>query len=132
MKIGNHNYFLSWREPWHKFEVKIQLSKKISRKIFEKCLKQVGCGLALKNDPKSASSRSCRTGTGSTDGISAGIGAWTWCPLTHPESSRCLRRSWQEVRQRLIFINFGCIMDRALSGMRCEVVFKVGLDSCSR
>jgi len=20
MKIGNHNYFLSWREPWHKFE----------------------------------------------------------------------------------------------------------------
>ena len=21
MKIGNHNYFLSWREPWHKFEV---------------------------------------------------------------------------------------------------------------
>ena len=24
------------------------------------------------------------------------------------------------------------IMDRALSGMRCEVVFKVGLDSCSR
>ena len=21
MKVGNHNYFLSWREPWHKFEV---------------------------------------------------------------------------------------------------------------
>jgi len=20
MKVGNHNYFLSWREPWHKFE----------------------------------------------------------------------------------------------------------------
>merc|ERR1711994_991036 len=20
MKIGNHHYFLSWREPWHKFE----------------------------------------------------------------------------------------------------------------
>ena len=20
MKLGNHNYFLSWREPWHKFE----------------------------------------------------------------------------------------------------------------
>ena len=36
MKIGNHNYFLSWREPWHKFEVKIQLSKKISRKHFWK------------------------------------------------------------------------------------------------
>ena len=30
------------------------------------------------------------------------------------------------------FLNFGCIMDCALSGMRCEVVFKVGLDSCSR
>ena len=24
MKIGNHNYFLSWREPWHKFEVGFQ------------------------------------------------------------------------------------------------------------
>ena len=23
MKVGNHNYFLSWREPWHKFEVSI-------------------------------------------------------------------------------------------------------------
>ena len=22
MKVGNHNYFLSWREPWHKFEVR--------------------------------------------------------------------------------------------------------------
>lgn len=24
MKVGNHNYFLSWREPWHKFEVSIE------------------------------------------------------------------------------------------------------------
>jgi hypothetical protein len=22
MKVGDHNYFLSWREPWHKFEVR--------------------------------------------------------------------------------------------------------------
>ena len=42
----------------------------------------------------------CRTGIGSTDVISAGTAAWTLCPLTHLASSRCSRRSWQEVRQR--------------------------------
>merc|ERR1712088_373375 len=60
MKIGNHNYFLSWREPWHKL----------------------------------------RTGTGSTDVISAGTAAWTLCPLTLPASSRCSRRLWRETMSR--------------------------------
>ena len=42
----------------------------------------------------------CRTGTGSTDVISAGTAAWTLCPLTHPASSRCSRRLWREVSVR--------------------------------
>ena len=29
MKVGNHNYFLSWREPWHKFEVCDQIKSSI-------------------------------------------------------------------------------------------------------
>ena len=41
MKIGNHNYFLSWREPWHKFEV----LWKYSQQQVEKCTALAGLGL---------------------------------------------------------------------------------------
>ena len=38
MKVGNHNYFLSWREPWHKFEVshiiKVQLVQDLFTSFF--------------------------------------------------------------------------------------------------
>ena len=38
MKVGNHNYFLSWREPWHKFEVshiiKVQLVQHLFTSFF--------------------------------------------------------------------------------------------------
>ena len=113
MKIGNHNYFLSWREPWHKFEV------------------------GFENIPAKVQLRPCRTGTGSTDVISAGTAAWTLCPLTHLASSRCSRRSWQEVRQRRqICINL-CSNQLVqtyppVRGRNPRVVFKVADDGCSR
>ena len=53
----------------------------------------------FENIPSKSAARPCRTGTGSTDGISAGTAAWTLCPLTLPASSRCSRRLWREVSE---------------------------------
>ena len=135
MKIGNHNYFLSWREPWHKFEVIWHWHLTIWNKAY-----QSGKNEEKKHSDLNTQSNSikfCRTGIGSTDVISAGTAAWTLCPLTHLASSRCSRRSWQEVRQRRqICINF-CSNQLVqtyppVRGRNPRVVFKVADDGCSR
>ena len=107
MKIGNHNYFLSWREPWHKFEVIWHWHLTFWKKSISERLKwkKKHCDL----NTQSKSIKLCRTGIGSTDVISAGTAAWTSCPLTRPASSRCSRRLWQEVseatRARVWFVS---------------------------
>ena len=93
MKVGNHNYFLSWREPWHKFEVR---------------WRRPDLGLNTPHHQTWPTSRMLithqshlttylklifRTGTGSMGAISAEIVAWISCLSIHPESSRCFPRS---------------------------------------
>ena len=38
-----------------------------------------------------------KIGIGSTDETFAENGAWTWCPLIIPSSSKCSKRSWLQV-----------------------------------
>ena len=83
MKVGNHNYFLSWREPWHKFEVSHSIKVQLVQHLFI-------CTFCVHF--------SFRIGTGSTGETSAGTAAWILSRLTPPESSRCLKRSWPEVK----------------------------------
>ena len=93
MKVGNHNYFLSWREPWHKFEVR---------------WRRPDLGLNTPHHQTWPTSRMLithqshlttylklifRTGTGSMDATSAEIVVWISCLSTLLESMRCFPRS---------------------------------------
>ena len=94
MKVGNHNYFLSWREPWHKFEVRWRRADlglntphhqtwPTSRMLITQQSHHHHCSLHL----------IFRTGTGSMDATSAEIVVWISCLSTLLESLRCLPKS---------------------------------------
>ena len=47
-----------------------------------------------------------KIGIGSTDETFAENGAWTWCPLIIPSSSKCSKRSWLQVLPNLLINAF--------------------------
>ena len=96
MKVGNHNYFLSWREPWHKFEVRwrrADLGLHTPHSLSDLADQPDVDKTPHPHHLAPHTSLIFRTGTGSMDAISAEIVVWISCLSIHPGSLRCFPRS---------------------------------------